>query len=88
MSAATLSGSVRWPRALRGGAGVPLPDPCTLAWKFGKAWAAMPFDALRVQYADAVRCGLLERSMLASRDFERAVGTLERLSMGPLARRV
>ena len=49
---------------------------------------AWPFDAMRVQYASAVRAGLIERSILASRDFEVAVARLERWSLGPLARRV
>jgi len=48
----------------------------------------LPFDAARAQYAQAVQVGLIERSMLASRDFERALDALERLSLGPLARRV
>ena len=47
-----------------------------------------PFDAMRAQYANAVRAGLIERSILASRDFEVAVAQLERWSLGPLARRV
>lgn len=54
----------------------------------GKAALAMPFDAMRAQYASAVEHGLIERSMLASGRFERAVGTLERLALGPLARHV
>ena len=37
-----------------------------------------PFDAMRAQYANAVRAGLIERSILASRDFEVAVAQLER----------
>lgn len=48
----------------------------------------LPFDAARAQYAKGVQVGLIERSMLASRDFERALGALEQLSLGPLARRV
>ena len=47
-----------------------------------------PFDAMRQQYATAVRAGLIERSILASRDFEVAVARLERWSLGPFARRV
>jgi hypothetical protein len=49
---------------------------------------ALPFDAARAQYGAAVRWGLLPRSMLASRDFEKTLGALERLALGPLARRV
>ena len=48
---------------------------------------AMPFDAVRAQYARAARAGLIQRSMLAQRDFERALGSLERLLLGPWARR-
>ena len=48
----------------------------------------LSFDAARAQYAKGVQVGLIERSMLASRDFECALGALEQLSLGPLARRV
>jgi hypothetical protein len=48
----------------------------------------LPFDAARAQYAKGVQVGLIERSMLASRDFECALGALEQLSLGLLARRV
>jgi hypothetical protein len=47
---------------------------------------ALPFDAVRAQYARAARAGLIERSMLAQRDFELALGSLERLLLGPWAR--
>lgn len=58
------------------------------AFKTGKTLAALPFDALRFSYARAVKAGLVEKSMLASRDFENAVSALERMTLGPLARRV
>jgi hypothetical protein len=48
---------------------------------------AMPFDALRFQYASAVVAGLVPRSILASARSERAINLLERLVLGPLARR-
>ena len=48
----------------------------------------LPFDTARVQYARSVQAGLIERSMLASRDFECALGSLEQITLGPLARRV
>ena len=54
----------------------------------GRAMACLPFDLLRAQHARAVQAGWLPRSMLASREFERALTALERLSLGPLARRV
>jgi hypothetical protein len=52
------------------------------------AWTAPNFDALRAGYATLVSLRVLPRSMLASRDVERAVDTLERCTLGPFARRV
>ena len=52
-----------------------------------KAWQ-MPFDLLRAQHAQAVRAGLIERSILGSRAFERRVDALETLCLGPFARSV
>lgn len=49
---------------------------------------SLPFDTARAQYANAVRCGLVARSLLASARFERHLDTLEKLSYGPFARRV
>jgi hypothetical protein len=65
-----------------------LVDCLAAGWAAGTALAAVPFDNLRAHYASAVRAGLVQRSMLASRDFEHAVGALERVALGPLARRV
>lgn len=48
----------------------------------------LPFDVARAQYARAVQLGLIERSMLASRDFSRTLHAMERLTLGPWARRV
>jgi hypothetical protein len=48
----------------------------------------LPFDMARAQYARAVQVGLIERSMLASRDFSRTVGAMEQLTLGPWARHV
>ncbi len=48
----------------------------------------LPFDIARAQYARAVQLGLVERSMLASRDFARALGAVEQLALGPWARHV
>lgn len=48
----------------------------------------LPFDTVRAWYAIGVQAGLIRRSMLESRDFERALGSVERLLLGPLARRV
>lgn len=52
----------------------------------GVALLRWPFDTARMQYAEGVHAGLFERSMLAARDFEGALGAVERLSLGPLAR--
>jgi len=48
----------------------------------------LPFDIARAQYARAVQLGLIERSMLASRDFSRVLGSMERMTLGPWARHV
>lgn len=65
----------------------PLDGFCA-AWAAGKAIAALPFDALRANHANAVKAGLVSNSMLESRNFEQALGALERAALGPLARRV
>lgn len=52
----------------------------------GRGLLAMPFDALRVQYASVVKAGLARRSLLASGSFERTIDALEKLILGPLAR--
>ena len=52
----------------------------------GQGFLAMPFDALRVQYASAVMAGLVQRSILASGRLERALDALEKLILGQLAR--
>jgi hypothetical protein len=51
------------------------------------AFFGLPFDAIRLHYAACVQAGLIRRSMLESRDFEKALIALERLTLGPLARR-
>ena len=48
----------------------------------------LPFDLAREQYANAVRAGLIERSMLGWAKFERTVSTMEKLVLGPWARQV
>lgn len=48
----------------------------------------LPFDIARAQYARAVQLGLIERSMLGSRDFSRTLQALEQLTLGPWARHV
>lgn len=53
-----------------------------------RALACLPFDALRLGYAAAVQAGAARRSILDSRDVERRLDALERLLLGPFARRV
>jgi len=52
----------------------------------GHGLLAIPFDALRVQYASVVKAGLSQRSLLASGHLECTLDALERLVLGPLAR--
>ncbi len=47
---------------------------------------SLPFDVARAQYARSVEAGLIQRSMLASRDVHRTISALERLTLGPWAR--
>jgi hypothetical protein len=47
-----------------------------------------PFDTMRDQYANAVRAGLVERSLIASARFERKLAALEQSVLGACARRV
>jgi hypothetical protein len=53
----------------------------------GIALLGLPFDTLRIQHAACVQVGLIRRSILESRDFERALASLECLTLGLLARR-
>lgn len=48
----------------------------------------LPFDMAREQYAKAVQLGLIQRSMLAWAKFERRIDLLEKMTLGPWARRV
>jgi hypothetical protein len=63
-------------------------DPLQRAVALGQALCGLPFDTARAQYAASVRAGLIPRSILASRDFERVVRHWERLACGPLLRQV
>ena len=47
-----------------------------------------PFDIAHILYAMAVRVGFLKDSMLASARFNRDINELEKISLGPWARRV
>ena len=59
----------------------------TTAAHAGRAILAAPFDALRFHYAYAVMAGMFQRSIIASGRLERALDSLEKLMLGPLARR-
>jgi len=48
----------------------------------------LPFDLARANYANAVRLGLIKHSLLNSARFEQQLGVVERLTLGPWARRV
>jgi hypothetical protein len=48
----------------------------------------LPFDLALAHYARAVRFGLIENSLLKSAKFARDLGAMERLALGPWARRV
>lgn len=54
----------------------------------GTLMLSLPFDLAREQYANAVRVGLIEQSLLASAKFERMICALESATLGPWARRV
>ncbi len=59
----------------------------TTAAHAGLAILAAPFDAIRFQYACAVMAGAFQRSIVASGRLERALDALEKLMLGPFARR-
>jgi len=47
-----------------------------------------PFDAVRALHAGWVRAGWVKPSIIASGRLERMLDALEKLTLGPLARRV
>jgi hypothetical protein len=47
---------------------------------------ALPFDIAREQYAQSVRWGWIERSLLASARFNQMLVAMEKLMLGPWAR--
>ncbi len=59
-----------------------------VAFQITQAVFEMPFDLARAGYANAVRLGLVKRSMLGGRQFERCVRSAELVTLGPLARHV
>ena len=48
----------------------------------------LPFDMAREGYAKAVKVGLIEHSMLGWAKFGRHMDLLEKMTLGPWARRV
>ena len=63
----------------------------TTAMSFNRTLAllqGLPFDMAREQYAKAVQMGLIERSLLRWARFERQLDLLEKVTLGPWARRV
>ncbi len=61
--------------------------PAGLTWeRWARGCATAPFDALRANYAAAVRSGAVAPSLLAAGRFERHVARLETLLLGPWAR--
>lgn len=65
-----------------------LVDSACAAARAGTGILRLPFDTARAHHARCVQTGIIERSMLASRDFECALGAVERLTLGPFARRL
>jgi|APIni6443716594_1056825.scaffolds.fasta_scaffold1089936_1 hypothetical protein len=61
----------QWAHALRDGAA---------------SLASLPFDLARLQHAAGVLAGVWPRSLLESMRFERQLGAIEQLTLGPLAR--
>jgi hypothetical protein len=59
----------------------------TRAQDAARSCLCAPFDAIRSQHAGAVQAGFAPRSLLASAHFERSLDRLEKLCLGPLARR-
>lgn len=76
-----------WPWRPVAATGVPCPS-LTSGLQVVTNALHLPFDVMRAQHAQAVRAGLVARSMLESRDFERHVNALEHLALGPFARQV
>ncbi len=59
----------------------------SLALNATQSCLVAPFEAMRSQYAGAVAAGFMPKSLLASAQLERSLDNLEKLCLGPLARR-
>jgi len=64
---------------------LPLDWPTAIG--LGQCYLFLPFDAMRFHYANAVLAGLAQRSIRASARLEMALDAMEKLMLGPLARR-
>lgn len=62
-------------------------DAATALARALSACLAAPFDALRLAHGSAVQLGLAPRSMLASHEVDMTLDALERIALGPWARR-
>ena len=51
-----------------------------------QAVLCLPFDLARLHYAEAVRAGVIERSLLASARFGKLLNGIEVMALGPYAR--
>lgn len=74
-----------WPWA-RPGCAHCAPPEVMAGLQLVSATLSLPFDVMREQHAQGVHAGLMANSMLASRDFEKAVDALEHVTLGPFAR--
>ena len=66
-------------------------DATQLAEALGKTTSLVlgqPFDAARAFYAMAARVGLIENSLLRSARFGHYIHSLEKMALGPWARRI
>ena len=66
---------------------VPWVDNARQFSKTISAALALPFDVAQAQYARAVQAGLIQPSLLRSRDIAKALDGLQKLLLGPWARR-
>ena len=74
-----------WPWAQPAHAGCTAPEMAA-GLQLVTASLALPFDVMREQHARSVHAGLMARSILESRDFERTIDALEQATLGPFAR--
>jgi len=88
VNCAALTGSIQPSGSEEGRAQWPIARWAATSQRLALQVVTLPFDSARSLYSLAARSGLIERSMLANRDFERALTSMEQLTLGPWARRV